>query len=52
MLPRCRSLGTLQGGGFCDCPHGTAARQPSRKADPTRREGLTPVTEIAKGIKL
>lgn len=46
--PRCHTLGTLEGGGFCDCPHGTAARKPSRKADPMRR-GLTPVREIAAG---
>lgn len=32
--PRCHGLGTLQGGGFCDCPHATAARRPSLRADP------------------
>ena len=50
--PRCRGLGTLQGGGFCDCVHGTAARSHSRKVHPARRrEGLTPVSEIAVGLK-
>ena len=49
---RCHGLGTLQGGGFCDCVHGTAARSHSRKVHPARRrEGLTPVSEIAVGLK-
>jgi hypothetical protein len=49
---RCHGLGTLQGGGFCDCVHGTAARSHSRKVHPARRrEGLTPVSEIAAGLK-